>query len=77
MGAASGTPTGGREGASAQGTNQVVFCVAVWLPPGAMVIVVTVFTYVTLHASGAGGGGDGTACNTKSRTGYQSCPPHV
>lgn len=40
--AGSGAPTGGSAGASAQGTNQVYVCAWLTLPPGSMVVVVTV-----------------------------------
>ena len=39
----SGAPTGGREGASAQGTNQVNCCEWLTLPLGSIEMVVTVF----------------------------------
>ena len=53
--ARSGAPTGGREGASAQGTNQVDCCEWLTLPPGSIVMVVTVLVYVTLQSGGPGG----------------------
>ncbi len=51
--AGSGAPTGGREGASAQGTNQVYCCEWLTLPLASIVMVVTVFVYVTLQPGGA------------------------
>ena len=41
--AGSGAPTGGSEGASAQGMNQLYVCTWLTLPLGSMVMVVTVF----------------------------------
>ena len=51
--AGSGAPTGGREGASAQGTNQVYCCEWLTLPLASIVMVVTVLVYVTLQPGGA------------------------
>ena len=51
--AGSGAPTGGREGASAQGTNQVNCWEWLTLPLASIVMVVTVFVYVTLQPGGA------------------------
>lgn len=53
--AGSGAPTGGREGASAQGTNQVYCCEWLTLPLSSIVMVVTLFVYVTLQPCGPGG----------------------